>query len=238
MIAKSGMALLALTTIAGMGQALAADLPAKAYQPPAPVIVPVYNWTGFYIGGNLGGEWTNARLLEFSTGASWGANRANFIGGGQLGYNYQFSNNVVLGIEWTFDWGGSGNKSAVVPTAVGNLQASANGAKWLTTLTGRLGYAFDRTLVYMKGGGAWVDSSTSLVNLSTAAGVTVDKWVTGWTIGGGVEYAFLPNWTVKAEYNYISTGAWTSSAAPAVPAGQVKLSGYVQTFTTGVNFKF
>ena len=93
----------ALTVLLG-GSALAADLrrPAPAYTPPPPP-PPVFSWTGFYIGGNLGGAWARGSVNDSLFGLSADLNRSGFIGGGQLGVNYQFSN-IVLGAEWDFDW--------------------------------------------------------------------------------------------------------------------------------------
>ena len=88
----------ALTALFG-GSALAADLRRPAYTPPPPVA----NWTGFYIGGNLGGAWARGSVNDSLFGLSASSDRSGFIGGGQLGVNYQFSN-IVLGAEWDFDW--------------------------------------------------------------------------------------------------------------------------------------
>ena len=88
----------ALTALFG-GSAIAADLRRPAYTPPPPVS----NWTGFYIGGNLGGAWARGSVNDSLFGLSASSDRSGFIGGGQLGVNYQFSN-IVLGAEWDFDW--------------------------------------------------------------------------------------------------------------------------------------
>ena len=91
-------------TVLFAGSALAADLrrPAPAYTPPPPP-PPVFSWTGFYIGGNLGGAWARGNVSDSLFGLSASSDRSGFIGGGQLGVNYQFSN-IVLGAEWDFDW--------------------------------------------------------------------------------------------------------------------------------------
>ncbi|MDR3465903.1 MAG: outer membrane beta-barrel protein [Xanthobacteraceae bacterium] len=230
-------ALIAILTLAGVGQAAAADLPPRTYTPAPAYVSPVFNWTGFYVGANLGGAWTSGQLAELATAAAWSNTRAAFAGGGQLGFNYQFLNNLVLGVEWTYDWGGGNGSTSVVPTAAGNLQGSATGAAWLTTLTGRFGVALDRTLLYGKAGGAWIESSVNMTNLTTGAAFTSNSWRTGWVAGAGIEYAFLPNWTVKAEYDYIGASSWTTTTS-IVPSGQVKVSGNVQTFLVGVNYKF
>jgi outer membrane immunogenic protein len=108
--------LVALLTIAGIGQAAAADLPART-SVPVPYVNPVYNWTGFYVGANIGGGWANTQLTELATNAAWNNTHSSFIGGGQLGYNYQISN-FVVGVEWTYDWGGKYNSTVVVQPAL------------------------------------------------------------------------------------------------------------------------
>ncbi len=112
--------------------AIAADLPLKA--PPAPP-VPVFSWTGLYIGANIGGAWSNGSITDQVTGANLSSNSSGFIGGGQIGYNYQF-NTFVLGVEWDIDGTSIKKTSNVVPTAFGNLQASAS-TDWISTLTAR-----------------------------------------------------------------------------------------------------
>jgi outer membrane immunogenic protein len=233
-------ALLTLAGLAstGLGSALAADLPARTYTPAPVYVAPIYNWTGFYIGANLGGEWGNGRLTEYTTLASLSNTRTSFIGGGQLGYNYMFNGGFVLGAEWTFDWGGrnSGTVVTAVPT-VGTFSASANGAQWLTTVTGRAGFAMDRTLFYVKGGGAWLESSVNITCVSCAGtpNLTSNKTRSGFDVGGGIEYAVTQNWTVKGEYNYISASSWTT---PVTNVGQFKVTGNIQSFVLGVNYKF
>ena len=227
----------ALAMSAGILQAVAADLPQRPVYTPAPV-VPVFSWTGFYLGGNIGGAWSSTTVTSNITGANWKPSNSTFIGGGQLGYNYQWpGSNWVIGAEWTFDWGGGDKTSNVVSTPVGNLQASANGASWLTTLTGRLGYAADRWLVYGKGGWAWLESSARITNLTTGASATADHTSNGWVGGAGVEYAWTQNWTTKLEYNYIGSGNW-SSPNTLVAGGNASYKAHIQTLVLGVNYKF
>jgi outer membrane immunogenic protein len=232
------MYFVALAMGAATLQAAAADLPQRPVYTPAPVVVPAFSWTGFYLGGNLGGAWSSTTVTSNITGANWKPSSTNFIGGGQLGYNYQFPSNWVVGIEWTFDWGGGDKTSNVVTAPNGNqLQASANGASWLTTLTGRLGYGMDRWLVYGKGGWAWLETSAKITNLTTGAVATGDHTGSGWVAGAGVEYALTQNWTTKLEYNYIGSGNW-SSPNNFIAGGIASYKAHIQTLVVGINYKF
>jgi outer membrane immunogenic protein len=225
------LALLAIPVAAS-----AADLkPAPVYSK-APMIAPVFTWTGFYIGGNLGGAWAHRNVTDslFGLNFSNGANNGVFIGGGQIGGNYQFSN-FVVGVEGSFDWASNNNNTTtgiVVPGLGGNtIQVTSNNT-WITTLAGRFGVAYDRVLFYGKGGGAWVgNNSFTVTNVTTAASITGSNSNTtsGWLAGAGLEWAFANNWTLKFEYDFIGLSGRTFT----VPAGSPFLVG--DTFTTGSN---
>ena len=234
---KIAIAVALSALVIAIGQATAADLPQRPAYTPVPVVVPTFSWTGFYLGANLGGAWSSTTITSNITGANWKPSNTNFIGGGQLGYNYQFPNNWVVGLEWTFDWGGGDNTSNIVSTPAGNLQASANGASWLTTLAGRFGYGMDRWLVYGKGGWAWLETSAQIANLTTGAVANGDHTGSGWVGGVGVEYALTQNWTTKLEYNYISSGNW-SSPNNFIAGGNASYKAHIQTLLVGVNYKF
>ena len=110
---KLGLVVFALG--AATVQATAADLARRPVVAPAPIIVPAFSWTGFYVGANLGGAWSSTTVTSNITGANWKPSNTTFIGGGQLGYNYQWpGSNWVIGAEWTFDWGGGEKTSNVV----------------------------------------------------------------------------------------------------------------------------
>ena len=185
------------------GPAVAADLPVKApvYTAPPP---PAFSWTGCYIGAHIGGgwgrkNWANTSGLDEGTSEIGGV-----LGGGQVGCDYQ-AGPFVIGAEGTFSWADlEGSHRDPVPAF--NDQVLNNRVEWIGTATGRIGYAFDRVLFYAKGGGAWVadkywDVSDTRGNIANAA-----ETRTGWTVGGGIEYAFAPNWSVKGEYNYLDFG--------------------------------
>jgi len=197
--------LVALSLIGG--QAWAADFPPPIAPPPvAPAgyfpVVPFYSWSGFYIGGNLGAGWNKASLSD-SAGSSFSSvsTTTSFLGGGQFGANYQFGpagSGVVVGAEAMFDWL-SNTQNSVTATNSGSALTATINNRWVTTATGKLGYAWDRVLVYGKGGFAWVSNSNSSAPFAVSTNST--SW--GWTGGIGVEWAFAGNWSVRAEYDFI-----------------------------------
>lgn len=215
--------------------AQAADLPrARAPAPVAPVayVPPVYNWSGFYVGGNLGAGFADSSWTDPFTGAHDTFNKGGFIGGGQVGANVQF-NALVLGIEGDFDWTGlkaSGHDS------LGNT-INTN-TQWISTVTGRVGAAFDRLLVYGKGGVAFVHDQSSLNDLFGGTAST-SMTRTGWTAGAGLEYAFAPNWSAKIEYDYLGFGSETVNLPTAhFTPYNTSASLNVQEVKAGINFKF
>jgi outer membrane immunogenic protein len=234
------VALLSTLIVVG-NSAWAADLPLP---PPVPVAPLYHTWTGFYIGGNLGATVGTASfsysLLPPSSFSSSGV--SSFIGGGQLGVDYEFGGGVVVGAEAMFDW------LADTPTnftasnlRVGTATGTINN-RWLSTVTGKLGYAWDRLLVYGKGGGAWIGTDNSLTVGATPAGVSVNSGSQGWTAGAGVEWAFAPRWSVRAEYDFIGlqNQSFTVSGVPRTPFAGDRISinnRNMQMITVGLNYK-
>ena len=160
-------------------QAFAADLPPPAPMPRAPAVyvpapIPVYNWTGFYIGGNLGVGWQQGNLGD-TLGNTFGTdNSIRGLGGGQVGVDYEFANGVVVGAEAMFDWrfntNNTINTTLVAPAGLAGTAAAVTvNNQWLTTATGKLGYAWDRVMVYAKGGGAWVGSTNPTIAVGGVA---------------------------------------------------------------------
>jgi outer membrane immunogenic protein len=252
----------ALWAFAFAGTASAADLLPVA--PLAPL--PVFNWTGCYIGGYAGGAWNNqgvtfadlgnSTFRAFSGGAvtgrlegshSWnvGLDDSSFLGGGTLGCNWQpVGSPFVLGIEGEggyMHFAGSGFdpfRSPTLPAITPDVSGSARIGNWYAMATGRLGYAWGQTLFYVKGGAAFVPVQASVVDqcASTAAGCGnwlistshSDTFTTG-TLGGGVEFAFAKNLSVKAEYMFIGLGGddglttcglATTGTGTIIPGGQ------------------
>ncbi|MCS0493808.1 outer membrane protein [Ancylobacter mangrovi] len=185
-IIRSGMAAAALLVAA---PAFAADLP-QAYPTKAPVVVaePAFTWTGFYLGANAGYAWGSGE----GGASTLGLDPDGFLGGGQIGVNYQFGNNVVLGAEADFQ--GSDIKD--------DAYGYESKMDYFGTVRARLGYAFDNVLPYVTGGLAWGHNEVKNSNL----GLSSDNTAVGWTVGGGVEYGLTNNWTVKAEYLYMDLG--------------------------------
>ncbi len=243
----------ALALAAG-GQALAADLPPPPPAPRAPAtyvpVAPYYNWTGFYIGGNLGAGFTSGSYSDTLGSTFTNSSNTTFLGGGQVGVNYEFWGGVVIGAEAMFDWAPNQNNTftATIPAANGGGTASATiNNRWLTTATGKLGYAWDRVLLYGKGGGAWVGQSNSgVTSTNAAAPFTIannssTNW--GWTAGVGVEWAFWGTWSARAEYDYVALNNQnfnvTSNAAPAVIFDTISAkTRTINMVTAGVNYKF
>ena len=238
----------------GTAVAAAADMPVNAPPPPLP-----FSWTGFYVGGNIGGAWTNNRWTDtlLLTNFNNNSNNRVFIGGGQFGVNYQIGN-FVIGGEWDFDWASNhNNNNGVVVPGVGTIVVTNNN-RWITTLAARFGWAVDHWLFYGKAGGGWVGNSdltvtniTTGVSLSTCSNLNTfnngfnncgNNNTGGWLVGAGFEYAFTNNWTVKLEYDYLGLGNRTFLIPATAPvlAGDTFTSGNrnVQMFKVGFNYLF
>ena len=236
---------------AAASAALAADLPTPVPIQRAAYLPPVYNWTGFYIGGNIGAGWSGLSSTNFSDtlGSTFTApTNVQFLGGGQVGANYQFSSGVVIGAEAMFDWL-SNSQNAIItatdPTGAIAANIGTPNARWLTTVSGRLGYAWDRVLLYAKGGGAWVATNSPAISVagSPSSFTSISNSTSsGYTAGFGVEWAFSGNWSVRAEYAYIGLPSQSFTVTPGTPT----FGGDVITFsnrnismvTGAVNYKF
>lgn len=224
---KTSIALLAAASLLAITQvASAADMSRPVYKAPPPA-APVWSWTGFYIGAHLGGSWSDETVTAGGFGVG-GLDPSGFIGGGQIGYNWQFHPNWVVGIE-----GDISATNSDASRTVGALTASAD-HNWYATLAGRLGYTAGPWMIYGKGGGAWMDADYR----ATVGGATtsVSDTRSGWMVGVGLEWMFTPNWTAKVEYNYLDFGSNTYTfAAPAVGAA---IDSQVNLLKVGVNYKF
>jgi outer membrane immunogenic protein len=244
-----------LATIALAGTAAAADLPAKMYTKAPVAIAAPYNWTGFYLGLNAGGSWghQSSVLTSVATGAAVLANQPSslkgFIGGGQIGYNWQ-SSQWVWGIEADFQ--GSGQKSSRQFNSPGALICGiacflvagdnvpySDKLDWFGTVRGRVGWAFDRWLPYVTGGFAYGHGTINGAGTIGAAPVAFNssKTYDGWTLGGGVEWAFDKHWSAKAEYLYIDFG--NGPTIPLTAALSITTGHMTDNIgRAGVNYKF
>jgi outer membrane immunogenic protein len=222
--------LFALLAVAGMsvsGAALAADMQRPVYKAPPSGMVPVtYDWTGFYVGGHVGYGWAQKNWTD-SFGLFDISHTANgFLGGVQGGVNYQIGQ-FVLGVEADSSWSGmSGSTNAIGA----NFNTDVD---WTGTLTGRVGMAFDRWLVYGKGGVAWAHDRYNTNAYPLSSEVTETR--VGWVVGAGVEYAFAPQWSAKLEYNYMDFG---TRAVSFTPTTSTNIDQTVQAVKFGINYKF
>jgi outer membrane immunogenic protein len=227
--------------------ALAADMAPPPPVPKAPYVPPPFNWSGFYIGGNLGAGWNNISIADTAGNSFSGTSSTQFVGGGQVGANYQFWGGAVIGVEADFDWLPNTNNTNTATGVGGNTISVAINNRWLTTVTGRLGYAWDRVLVYAKGGGAWVGASNpSIVVNGASFAPSTSSTNFGWTAGFGAEWAFWGNWSgtwsVRAEYDFVGLNNQTFVVPAAAPvlAGDV-ISTHNRDFqmvTVGFNYRF
>ncbi|MBM3553811.1 MAG: porin family protein, partial [Alphaproteobacteria bacterium] len=258
----------------------AADLPRYKAPPPPPPPPPM--WTGFYVGLNAGGTWSSSNSVRVGTlpiaqpgadpavvpqlallasGSLSSRNNGGFIGGGQIGYNWQFYNSFVGGVEADIQGIARSNNSTnfttaavVVGVPVISNTALARSLDYIGTVRGRLGWLFTPTLLaYGTGGLAYggVNISTSVFQAGTNGfsgfGATsfADTRV-GWTVGGGLEWMFWPNWSAKVEYLYYDLGNVSTSGALTSAFFPIATYGITQQTTrfngnivrAGVNYHF
>ena len=238
--------IIAATMLAGAGVAVAADLPYILPKAPPP-IQRVYDWTGFYVGVNVGGGWSNAKS-SFSVApgpafASVDNSLPGAVGGGQVGYNWQ-SGAMVLGVEADFQASSlkGGLDAPCPPLICTGLVASFNQKMpWFGTARGRVGYASDGWMIYATGGYAYsrleTDAFASAGGVSASASVSETR--SGWTAGGGIEVALSRNWTAKVEYLYLDFGThnrtWTVPGIVVInDAGKLNAN----VARAGVNYRF
>jgi len=245
----------AVSAIAFTQNATAADIPVKA--PVAPVPAPIYSWTGFYVGVHAGWGWSSSTVTVTPSPAfvsasgyethSFDQNSDGFIGGGQIGYNWQFAPNWMVGIEG--DFSGTGiRETTIVPITIGGVplggdytHTTKRDITWLASVRGRLGYTADRWLIYVTGGGAWgrVEGTAGPNIPSILTPVTFSDTISGWVIGGGFEYAIANNWTARLEYLYLDFGKldnpWVLVVLPTINDSTRITTSVVRG---GINYRF
>jgi len=211
----------------GAEAASAADLGRPVYKAPPPAVVAAYNWSGFYIGGHLGGAWSSEEVTDFGAvpALTGSPDPDGFIGGAQVGFNWQ-ADRWVFGIEG--DWSASGVDGAA--TLDGPFTSETS---WYATLTGRIGYAWDNWMWYVKGGAAWADIEYGYNTFGTVSDTRV-----GWTVGTGIEWALAPQWSAKLEYNYLDFGKDTYTFTDAIGPFTVDADTQVHMVKAGINYRF
>jgi outer membrane immunogenic protein len=208
--------------------AFSADMPIMPVKgAPPPFIAPFYNWTGFYVGINGGyGFGTSRWTLRGGGGTTRDFDVDGFLIGGTVGYNYQMGA-IVWGLEGDLDW--SDIRGSTRRAFCGGTCTTRN--QWLGTGRLRVGYAFDRWLPFVTGGAAFGDiKATSPVGSTTTTEI-------GWTLGAGVEWAFLHNFSGKVEYLYVDLhdGECTGRCSPGAP---INVSFQTHVVRVGVNYRF
>jgi outer membrane immunogenic protein len=232
---------LAAAMLVPAGGVRAADMAVKA--PPPPAVAPQFNWSGIYVGGNVGGGWVTAPLVDDLTGFNVGTpGNGSVIGGGQVGFNYQFSPFLVFGAEWFWDAiGQNSNQNNVTFLGLNGdtLNASAQ-ANWIMTATGRVGVTgplWDHWLLYAKGGWGWLNTQAALTDLTTGASISSTTTREGWVFGVGIEWAFAQNWTAKLEWQYLGLEDFT--VGPGIIVDPITArNADVNTLTFGINYLF
>jgi outer membrane immunogenic protein len=202
--------LLATVAVFGFaGAAAAADLPSRYAPPPVIAAVPVFTWTGFYVGVNAGYGWNtqdNNNFVDPVTGiVSNGGNDGGFVGGGQVGYNYQIGQ-FVIGLETDIQYADLGGGRNTFGQAA--FLGDSNDGNWFGTVRARAGFAIDRALIYATGGFAYGDigagSSVFIGPNGQVFAGSSNSTNTGWVVGGGLEYAFTDNLTARVEGLYVN----------------------------------
>jgi outer membrane immunogenic protein len=245
--------LLASSALMLAGPALAADLPRMSLKAPVVAAVP-YSWTGCYVGAHAGYGWGTTDFFDpiggfanLGPGTTVRAKPRGPLAGGQIGCNYQFASNWVVGIEGEYSWA---NIQGDVPPADlffggKNLRSQTDA---LASVTGRVGYSWDRVLFYGKGGGAWAHDRYSLhtpaVFLPPFVVFPADDFTnrttrTGWTLGVGAEWAFANNWSAKVEYNHYDFGSRALNLTD--PFGAITpttVTQRIDTVKVGINYRF
>jgi outer membrane immunogenic protein len=237
-----------VTTTAAGGASTVATQTAMAPPTSPPIYVPTpspaYNWTGLHIGGNIGFGWNAGSFSDPLGNTLTPTTSSKFLGGGQVGFNYQFWRGVLIGADADFDW--LPNESNLNSTSLltGSTVSFTVNNRWLTTATGRFGYAWDRVLVYGKGGGAWVGLNNPTVTINgVPVAVSSSYGNSGWTAGLGVEWAFWGNWSARIEYDFVGLSSQTFTfpvSAGTLPAGD-QFSGNnrnIQLVNVATNYKF
>jgi outer membrane immunogenic protein len=206
--------------------AFAADLPSRKQAPVAPVVyAPVFSWTGAYVGVNAG-----YGFGKITKSGTYFEDPKGFSGGGQIGYNYQLPNRIVIGAETDIQYADMRSKVNGTGIAGGLNPATKNGIEYFGTVRPRVGYAMDRALIYVTGGLAYGNQKLTVPGVGSGSSTNL-----GWTAGAGVEYAFTTNITGKVEGLYVNLDSHNYVASTPVSTKSGTEFGVARA---GVNYKF
>ncbi len=236
-----GAAAVSLLTVSA---AFGADLAAP---PIAPAPPPPFTWTSCYAGGNVGGGFgqkdlnDTAGILSPNTGfTSSDLNISGYMLGGQIGCDYQFASNWVLGIEGAASGGDIGGKTtATTPGIAGDTATFKDTTDFLSSVTARAGLPWDRWMFYGKGGVGFVNDRYNIADAFTTYNFDGVETRLGWTAGVGVEWALWDDWSVKLEYDYYDLGTRNVTFIEengAFPSGPENIKQTIQTIKLGLNF--
>ena len=241
-------------SLASGAAALAADVARPVYKAPPPAPVAPYSWTGFYVGIHGGGAWfdkdwfypcsaTNLLIPGPCDLSQGGHSGSSWLAGGQIGFNYQVGQ-WVWGIEAQFS--ATRIKGDNLDIAFPTQERLHSRTDFIGTVAPRLGLAWDRVLLYAKGGVAWAHDDYWLTGVQAhVAGMTFataneTRW--GWMVGAGVEYGLAQNWSVKVEYNYLDFGTkrifFTSTGVVPQPPFDEDIEQRIHVAKVGLNYRF
>lgn len=237
---------------------IAAVMPTKAPVKARGTVIPPTNWTGFYVGGFLGIEYgnTDVRFVGDPLGSGNNPRVLGALGGGTVGYNYQMPNNWVIGAEGDLGATNLHGSRSCTPSAnifsFGSILNCQNTSNWVSTVAARVGYSWERTLYYVKAGGAWSDDTINtscifgplngaVISCINQAGRVTNGFSTSGTrsgvvVGFGTEFDLGKNWSAKAEYDYIDFGARTGLASDGITT--LRDSGAISQVKVGINYRF
>jgi outer membrane immunogenic protein len=235
-----GLIALGISALGAAAPASAADLAARPYtKAPPPMITPVYDWSGFYLGIN--GGWGQNRDCrgDVTLGVNFGCHDGNGgTAGGQIGYRWQ-SAGWVFGLEAQGNWADiSGSAPSLAAPAVFTERSRLDA---FGLFTGQIGYAWNNVLLYAKGGAAVTDNSYDVLTAGAIAASTGYNTNWGGTVGAGLEYGFAPNWSVAVEYDHIFQTSrnltFTTPAGGAI-ADSFRTGGDTDLVTARINWRF
>ena len=220
----AGAALVAISLVPTM----AADLGARPVYKAPVAAMPAENWTGFYIGGQVGYQWNADDQSVSADGV---------VGGGHAGFNWQFGQ-WVLGAEGDFEGSGvkgDGTIPATAPVGPGTYSIDQN---WQASLRGRLGWTWDRFMIYATGGGAWGNFDA----VATNTGGVSERWkdtLSGWTVGAGAEWGLWDNWTSRIEYRYTDFKSFDGTSSVISPGSSFGTDDLkFHTVRAGLSYRF